>query len=55
MFSTCVHHPMEKMTTSPAVFIQYLVAMAVVQAVKTYDKGYQDVPIKLKWPNDICE
>ncbi|KAM5451537.1 biotin holocarboxylase synthetase [Microsporum audouinii] len=27
--------------------------MAIVQGVKTYDKGYDTLPVKLKWPNDI--
>ncbi|KAM5430506.1 biotin holocarboxylase synthetase [Microsporum canis] len=53
MFSICVHHPVDKLMSSPVVFIQYLVAMAIVQGVKTYDKGYDTLPVKLKWPNDI--
>ncbi|KAK2847627.1 hypothetical protein FQN49_005702 [Arthroderma sp. PD_2] len=53
MFSVCVHHPVDKLMTAPVVFIQYLVAMAIVQGVKTYDKGYDTLPVKLKWPNDI--
>jgi biotin--protein ligase len=54
IFSTVVRHPMEKMQTAPVVFIQYLAAMAVVQGIKRYDKGYEDLPVKMKWPNDIC-
>lgn len=54
MFSTVIRHPMSLMTKSPAVFIQYLGAMAVVQGIQTYDGvKYRDFPIKLKWPNDI--
>ncbi|OAL72089.1 biotin-[acetyl-CoA-carboxylase] [Trichophyton violaceum] len=53
MFSVCVHHPVDKLMSAPVVFIQYLVAMAMVQGVKSYDKGYDTLPIKLKWPNDI--
>ncbi|QKX54761.1 uncharacterized protein TRUGW13939_01850 [Talaromyces rugulosus] len=53
IFSTVVRHPMEKMQTAPVVFIQYLAAMAVVQGIKRYDKGYEDLPVKMKWPNDI--
>jgi biotin--protein ligase len=45
---------MEKLSTAPVVFIQYLAAMAVVQGIKSYGKGYEDMPVKLKWPNDIC-
>jgi biotin--protein ligase len=36
-------------------FIQYLASMAVVEAVKFYGEGYEDVPVRLKWPNDICK
>jgi biotin--protein ligase len=60
MFSTVIRHPMALMSRAPVVFIQYLAAMAVVQGVKTYEGSagpgksrYADVPIKLKWPNDI--
>jgi biotin-(acetyl-CoA carboxylase) ligase len=35
--------------------VQYLAALAVVEGIKTYDHGYFDMPVKLKWPNDICE
>ncbi|EEA24764.1 biotin holocarboxylase synthetase [Talaromyces marneffei ATCC 18224] len=53
IFSTVVRHPMEKMQSAPIVFIQYLAAMAVVKGIKTYDKGYEQLPIKMKWPNDV--
>ena len=55
MFSTVVRHPMEKMQSAPIVFVQYLAAMAVVKGIKTYDKGYEQLPIKMKWPNDVCK
>jgi biotin---protein ligase len=45
---------MEKMHTAPVVFIQYLAAMAIVSGIKSYSgSSYSDVPVKLKWPNDI--
>ncbi|KAK2786796.1 biotin holocarboxylase synthetase [Emmonsiellopsis sp. PD_33] len=53
MFSTCIRHSVENMTRAPVVFIQYLAAIAVAQGVKGYDKGYENMPVKLKWPNDI--
>ncbi|KAI9794328.1 MAG: biotin holocarboxylase synthetase [Candelina submexicana] len=53
MFSTCIRHPMEKMHSAPVVFMQYLAALAIVEGIKSYDTGYRDVPVKLKWPNDI--
>ncbi|KAJ5642022.1 hypothetical protein N7490_006022 [Penicillium lividum] len=53
IFSTVVRHPMEKMQSAPVIFIQYLSAMAVVRGIKSYAKGYETIPVKLKWPNDI--
>ena len=54
MFSTVIRHPIALMKSAPVVFVQYLAAMAVVQGVQTYDgTKYANVPIKLKWPNDI--
>ncbi|CAF9919238.1 MAG: biotin holocarboxylase synthetase [Heterodermia speciosa] len=53
IFSTVVRHPMSLMPHAPVVFLQYLAAMAIVEGIKDYDAGYQNVPIKLKWPNDI--
>lgn len=46
---------MEKLQSAPVVFIQYISAMAVVRGIKAYAKGYENIPVKLKWPNDICE
>jgi biotin---protein ligase len=40
---------------APVVFIQYLAAIAVVEGIKSYDSGYSDIPVRLKWPNDICK
>lgn len=54
MFSVVIRHPMALMQTAPVVFVQYLAAMAIVDAIKSYDgKLYEDMPVKLKWPNDI--
>jgi biotin--protein ligase len=54
MFSTVIRHPMAQMQSAPVVFVQYLAAMAIVNGIKTYDGSrYKDMPIKLKWPNDI--
>lgn len=54
MFSTVVRHPMSLMAQAPIVFLQYLAALAIVEGVQTYDHGFQRVPVRLKWPNDIC-
>ncbi|KAL9004619.1 MAG: hypothetical protein Q9188_002586 [Gyalolechia gomerana] len=53
MFSTVVRHSMSLMPQAPVVFLQYLAALAIVEGVHTYDNGYQRVPVRLKWPNDI--
>ena len=54
MFSTVIRHPMSMMASAPVVFVQYLAAMAIVQAIKSYDGAkYKNMPVKLKWPNDI--
>ncbi|KAK4547724.1 hypothetical protein LTR36_000682 [Oleoguttula mirabilis] len=54
MFSTVMRHSLSLSATAPVVFTQYLAALAVVAGVQHYDKGgYDKIPIKLKWPNDI--
>ncbi|KAF9107924.1 biotin holocarboxylase synthetase [Mortierella sp. AM989] len=50
-FSMVLRHPVQARHAS-AVFVQYLVALAVVESVCTLP-GYEGVPLKLKWPNDI--
>ncbi|EDN05029.1 conserved hypothetical protein [Histoplasma mississippiense (nom. inval.)] len=54
MFSIVIKHAVSNMTRAPVVFIQYIAAIAIAQGIKSYDKGYENMPIKLKWPNDIC-
>ncbi|KAI9682802.1 MAG: biotin holocarboxylase synthetase [Bathelium mastoideum] len=53
MFSTVLRHPLHLNASAPVIFIQYLAALAIAQGITTYDKGYGNVPVKLKWPNDI--
>ncbi|GKT65743.1 biotin-protein ligase ligase [Colletotrichum tofieldiae] len=53
IFSTVINHPAHLAASHPVVFIQYIAAIAIVEAVKSYDDGCGDVPVKLKWPNDI--
>jgi biotin---protein ligase len=53
MFSTVIKHPMALSQKAPVVFAQYIAALAVVYAVKSYAAGYGKIPVKLKWPNDI--
>ena len=54
IFSTVIRHSQKLSSTAPVTFIQYLTAIAIVEGIKSYDRGYQRMPIKLKWPNDIC-
>ncbi|KAG9192982.1 biotin---protein ligase [Alternaria panax] len=53
MFSTVLHHSFSLSQSAPVVFIQYLAALAIVQGIKSYAPGYDKIPVKLKWPNDI--
>ncbi|PWY71138.1 biotin apo-protein ligase [Aspergillus sclerotioniger CBS 115572] len=53
IFSTVLRHPLDKIQSAPVVFTQYLAAMAVVRGIKSYDVGYSQLPVKLKWPNDV--
>ncbi|KAF9115590.1 biotin holocarboxylase synthetase [Mortierella sp. AM989] len=50
-FSMVLRHPV-KASHASAVFVQYLVALAVVEGVCSLP-GYEDIPLRLKWPNDI--
>ena len=54
MFSTVIRHPISLTAQAPVVFLQYLAALAIVEGIKTYDVGFEDIPVRLKWPNDIC-
>ncbi|PHH77737.1 hypothetical protein CDD80_251 [Ophiocordyceps camponoti-rufipedis] len=53
MFSTIINHPAHLAVSRPAIFLQYIAAIAVVEAVQSLGAGYKDLPVKLKWPNDI--
>jgi biotin--protein ligase len=53
MFSTVLHHSFQLSQSAPVIFIQYLAALAIIRGVKQYAPGYEKVPVKLKWPNDI--
>ncbi|KAF9899613.1 biotin holocarboxylase synthetase [Linnemannia zychae] len=50
-FSMVLRHPVQAHHAS-AVFVQYLVALAVVESVCSLP-GYEELPLRLKWPNDI--
>lgn len=57
-FSTLLRLPLHNDLgiPSPMVFVQYLAAIAIVEAIKSYAQhnlGIQDFPVFIKWPNDI--
>lgn len=52
-FSTVIHHAFTLAQSAPITFIQYIAALAIVQGIATYAPGYDALPVKLKWPNDI--
>ena len=35
------------------VTLQYLCGLALIEAILGYGDGYEDMPVRLKWPNDI--
>ncbi|KAJ2783224.1 biotin holocarboxylase synthetase [Coemansia javaensis] len=49
-FTMLVRHP--ELKQAPVVMMQYLAALAVVEAVRALP-GYEELPLRLKWPNDI--
>ncbi|KAJ4315313.1 biotin holocarboxylase synthetase [Neodidymelliopsis sp. IMI 364377] len=53
MFSTVIHHSFALSQSAPVIFVQYLAALAIVQGIQEYAPGYEKIPVKLKWPNDI--
>ena len=53
MFSTVLRHSLSLSNSAPVVFVQYLAAIAIVAGIRSYDRGYDKLPVKLKWPNDI--
>ncbi|ODQ49025.1 hypothetical protein PICMEDRAFT_70606 [Pichia membranifaciens NRRL Y-2026] len=45
--------PIKSAEIAPVVFVQYLSSMAYTHAILEYDIGYDEIPVKIKWPNDI--
>ncbi|XP_047490025.1 uncharacterized protein LOC125039795 isoform X2 [Penaeus chinensis] len=52
MFTTQLHIPLSSNLGQHLPFLQHLIAIAIVQAVREYPE-YGDIPLNLKWPNDI--
>lgn len=55
VMSLYIKHPTSLSTTAPIVFIQYIAAIAIVEGIQSYAEGYENIPVKIKWPNDICK
>ncbi|KAI1735089.1 biotin-protein ligase [Xylaria scruposa] len=53
LFSTIVRHPFNSLRRSPVLFVQYIASIAIVEAIRSYAEGYEDFPVRIKWPNDI--
>ncbi|KAJ4405672.1 biotin holocarboxylase synthetase [Neurospora sp. IMI 360204] len=56
IMSTVINHSANVMPTRPLAFVNYLAAIAIVEAIKGYDHAndvYQKLDVKIKWPNDI--
>ena len=34
-------------------FVQYLAMLAYCKAITTYGNGFEDIPVRIKWPNDL--
>ncbi|XP_026076364.1 biotin--protein ligase [Carassius auratus] len=52
MFTLHLQLPVNSRLGQRIPFLQHLAALAVVQSVRTLP-GYEDVDLRLKWPNDI--
>ncbi|ORX51705.1 class II aaRS and biotin synthetase [Hesseltinella vesiculosa] len=51
-FSLEFRHSLQMQQHAPVVFIQYIAALAMVESVRSRP-GYENVPLRLKWPNDV--
>ncbi|XP_051903182.1 biotin--protein ligase isoform X2 [Hippocampus zosterae] len=52
MFTLCVQIKLSSRLGQRISFLQHLAALAVIEAVRTLP-GYQDIDLRVKWPNDI--
>ncbi|XP_053703840.1 biotin--protein ligase [Synchiropus splendidus] len=52
MFTLCLQVDLKSKLGQRIPFLQHLVALSVIEAVRTLP-GYEDVDLRLKWPNDI--
>ncbi|KAJ2843446.1 biotin holocarboxylase synthetase [Coemansia erecta] len=50
LFTTLLRHP--NLRQAPVVMLQYLYSLAAIEAIKG-QSGYEGLPLRLKWPNDV--
>ncbi|AAS52005.1 ADR085Wp [Eremothecium gossypii ATCC 10895] len=54
--TTCISLPLVSPITGKhisIVFVQYLAILAYCEAILSYGSGFEDIPIRIKWPNDM--
>ncbi|SCV99824.1 LAFE_0B03312g1_1 [Lachancea fermentati] len=54
--TACINLPLQSSRTGKplsVVFVQYLAMLAYCQAILNYSPGYEDLPVRIKWPNDL--
>lgn len=54
--TACVNLPLQSPRTGKPVsivFVQYLAMLAYCKAIVSYAPGYEDLPVRIKWPNDL--
>ncbi|GMF03163.1 unnamed protein product [Ambrosiozyma monospora] len=51
--STLMKLPLKNQDIHPVSFVQYIATIAYIQAILTYGPGYENIPVRIKWPNDI--
>ncbi|XP_061658415.1 biotin--protein ligase isoform X2 [Syngnathoides biaculeatus] len=52
MFTLCVQINLSSRLGQKISFLQHLAALAIIEAVRTLP-GYEDIDLRIKWPNDI--
>ncbi|XP_058824244.1 biotin--protein ligase isoform X2 [Topomyia yanbarensis] len=53
MFSIQLHVPLSSPLGQRLPLVQHLVAIAIVKAIRESGPGYEQLDVRLKWPNDI--
>lgn len=54
--TTCINLPLVSPSSRKPisiVFVQYLAMLAYCKAIRSLATGYEDLPVKIKWPNDL--